>query len=344
MHSGYALWADWVNNEHGGINVAGLCHRAVLIVREVQDELHFDTFFVEEMTNRDGVQFIFAPYSPTLTYITAAAGERTNTLVMVAGGSDTGLFTHDFHTLFGLFTTDESYTSSSLEEAFRLGARTAVIAYNDHALSIAQGARKTLERLGMRTLAMEAASSGDLSSMFTRFRELNPDVFIGSGYTSDIDHFMKTARAIAFNAPAFLVTSGLIPTKAEMEYVWGAVQWHPTLRYADDYFGTAAEYAARYTTQFGIEPSSQAAGATAAALALQLAIESADALNTDTVRAALLNLEIDTFFGAIDFDENGVSQNALMVTVQVQMGKLVPVTPSSLIWPMPTWEERATWN
>src|SRR5687768_16790550 len=39
--NGYTLWLEWVNEEHGGINVAGTCHRAEIIFYD--DESDPDT-------------------------------------------------------------------------------------------------------------------------------------------------------------------------------------------------------------------------------------------------------------------------------------------------------------
>src|SRR5687768_15402916 len=36
--NGYTLWLEWVNNEYGGINVDGVCHRAELIMYDDESD------------------------------------------------------------------------------------------------------------------------------------------------------------------------------------------------------------------------------------------------------------------------------------------------------------------
>ena len=73
----------------------------------------------------------------------------------------------------------------------------------------------------------------------------------------------------------------------------------------------------------------QAASATAAALALHLAIEAAGSTDTGAVRAALRALSADTFYGPISFDERGVNVSKPMGTIQVQDGEIVVVAPDA---------------
>ena len=71
----------------------------------------------------------------------------------------------------------------------------------------------------------------------------------------------------------------------------------------------------------------QAASATAAALALHLAIEAAGSTETGAVRDALRSLRADTFYGPITFDGRGVNTAKPMGTIQVQDGAIRVVAP-----------------
>eukprot|EP00983_Pelagomonas_calceolata_P121824 1160838-Pelagomonas_calceolata.AAC.1 len=75
-------------------------------------------------------------------------------------------------------------------------------------------------------------------------------------------------------APArkdFVATVG--PRAAEN--VLSAVQWHPSMGYADSFFGTSAEYASEFEALFGTEPSYLAAMASATVFSLAVAIKGA---------------------------------------------------------------------
>ena len=111
--------------------------------------------------------------------------------------------------------------------------------------------------------------------------------------------------------------------------VLGPTAWEPAMAYDGASFGTASAYADTYEGLWGEPPIYQAAGSSAAALALHLAIEAVGSLDTDAVRDALRALEIDTFYGLIRFDERGVNGAKPMGTVQVQDGRIMVVAPAA---------------
>jgi len=131
----------------------------------------------------------------------------------------------------------------------------------------------------------------------------------------------------------------------DANFLVGPTQWEATMSYHGDYFGSASDYAERYAEKWGGPPTYQAASATAAALALQLAIEAAGSLNTDDVRAALRNLDVSTFYGRISFNEAGKNVARPMGAIQIQDGDIRVVAPpdaavSELIYPAPAWKDR----
>ena len=109
----------------------------------------------------------------------------------------------------------------------------------------------------------------------------------------------------------------------------GPTQWESVMAYEGPYFGSASDYAAYYERLWGEPPVYQAAGATASALALHIAIEAAGTTETDAVRQTLYSLQADTFYGPIAFDERGVNTAKPMGTVQVQDGEVRVVAPAA---------------
>jgi branched-chain amino acid transport system substrate-binding protein len=65
----------------------------------------------------------------------------------------------------------------------------------------------------------------------------------------------------------------------------------------------------------------------------------------DAVREALRNLDIDTYYAPINFDDTGKNAAKPMVTIQIQDGEISVVAPTEaavgdMLVPMPAWEER----
>jgi branched-chain amino acid transport system substrate-binding protein len=353
--NGYNLWLDWVNNEYGGINVDGVCHRAELIIYDDESDADTVQVLTERLIIEDEVDFILGPYSSSLTQVASVITERENIIMVEGNGASDSLFERDFQNLFAVLTPGSSYTQSGIEMAASLGAETVVIAYEDAAFAtaVAEGAAMWAEEYGLEVLAMQSYPVGvtDVTAMFTSFRELEPDLFVGGGHFNDAVLFLTAAQEVGFNPGAFLITVGpsnptFVEEMGETSYfVWGASQWESSLGYEDPWFGTAAAYAERYEEAYGIGPSYQAAESTATALVLHLAIEAAGSLETDDVRQALLDMDIVTFYGPINFDETGKNTGKPMVTIQIQDGDIVVIAPEEAavaepIWPAPAWSDR----
>lgn len=353
--NGYTIWLEWVNEEYGGINVGDVCHRAEIIFYD--DESDADTVGVltERLIVQDEVDFILGPYSSGLTQVASVITERENIIMVEGNGASETLFERGFQNLFAVLTPAGNYSKSGIELAAAQGATTAVIFYEDAAFatSIAVGAERWLEENGIELLAIESypVDVTDVTAVFTRFRELDPDIFVGGGHFNDAVLFISTAKEIGFQPDTFLITVGpsnptfITEMGADSEYVMAPTQWDRNLAYSDAYFGTAEDYAVRFEERFEMEPSYQAAESTATALALHLAIEAAGAIDTDSVRQALLDMDIVTYYGPINFDDTGKNAGKPMVTYQIQNGEHVVVAPIDAaevepVWPAPAWDER----
>jgi len=353
--NGYQVWLDWVNDEYGGINVDGVCHGAEIIFYDDESDSDTVSVLTERLIVEDEVDFILGPYSSSLTQVASVITERENVIMVEGNGASETLFERGFQNLFAVLTPAGNYTKSGIELAAANGAETAVIAYEDTAFptSVAEGAQRWLEENGIEVLAVESypLDVADATALFTQFRELDPDLFVGGGHFNDAVLFVNTAKELGFNPDAMLITVGPSnPTfveemGADSNYILGASQWESSLSYEDAYFGSAGDYAERYEEAFGIAPSYQAAESTATALSLHIAIEMAGEISTDAVREALREMDIVTFYGPINFDETGKNAGKPMVTIQIQDGDIVVVAPeegavAEVIYPMPAWDER----
>jgi branched-chain amino acid transport system substrate-binding protein len=108
------------------------------------------------------------------------------------------------------------------------------------------------------------------------------------------------------------------------------------------------EFVALFKKALGKEviPDYHAAEAGAQVLAYVLAVEKANALDSDKVRAALGDLTFMSFYGGWDVDDTGLQVGHSMVDVQWQMGKRIIVWPEEaqtgdVAYPMPTFAEKA---
>ena len=336
---GYDTWVRWVNEEYGGIEIRGARYRAEIVYYDDESDADTAANLVQRLIDEDEVDFLLGPYSSSLTTGTSAIAEANNVLMVEGNGTSDTMFERGFKNLFLVATIASDYTKSGIEALASQGARTAVVAYEDTSFptAVASGAVRHLEANGIDVLATETYPKDiqDVSAIMTKFRDLNPDIFVGGGHYNDAVLFVNSAKEIGFEPDGMLITVGPSNPKlvdelgADVYGVLGPTQWESTMAYEGPYFGSAADYADYYESLWGEPPVYQAASATASALALHLAIEAAGATDTDSVRAALRNMSATTFYGPISFDERGVNTGKPMGTIQVQDGDIFVVAPDA---------------
>ena len=352
---GYLVWLDWVNNEYGGIKVGDERYKVEIVMYDDEGDPDTAARLVEKLINEDRVDFLLGPYSSFLTQSASAIAEKYGKIMIEGNGSAETLFERGFQNLFAVLTPAVDYTRTALQLLADIGAKTVVIAYEDTAFptSVADGAQRWAAEYGLEVLGVETypVNVADVSGIMSKFKELEPDIFVGGGHFNDAILFIRAAKELDFNPKAMVITVGPSNPKlieevgADAEYVIGPTQWEASMSYADDYFGTAAEYAARYEKMWGEPPTYQAAESTATALALHIAIEQAASLDTDAVRTALRNLDVVTFYGPINFDERGRNAGKPMGAIQIQDGEILVVAPNNaaiagLNYPAPPWKDR----
>lgn len=335
---GYDTWVEWVNNERGGIKVGDKTYNVEIVYYDDESDADTAANLTTKLIDEDEVDFLLGPYSSGLTVGASAIAEKNNIIMVEGNGTANSMFERGFKNLFLVATIGSDYTKTGIEEMAEGGAKTAVIAYEDTAFptAVAEGAEEHLEANGIEVLAVEKYPKDiqDVSAIMTKFRGLEPDIFVGGGHYNDAVLFVNSAKELGWDPDGMLITVGPSnPRLAEelgedLDGVTGPTQWEATMAYKGEYFGSAAEYAEYFQELHGVPPVYQAASATASALALQIAIEDAGDLETDAVRTALLEMEADTFYGPIDFDERGVNIAKPMGTIQVQDGEINVIAPS----------------
>ena len=340
---GYDTWLRWVNETYGGIRVGDRRYRAEIVYYDDESDADTAGNLTQRLIDDDRVDFLLGPYSSGLTTGTSAIAEANNVLMVEGNGTSDTMFERGFQNLFLVATIASDYTRSGIEALAARGARTAAIAHEDtsFATAVAAGAARHLEANGIEVLAVETYPKDiqDVSAIMTKFRDLDPDLFVGGGHYNDAVLFVNSAKELGFEPDGMLITVGPSNPKlveelgGDVDGVLGPTQWEPSMAYRGPYFGSASDYAGYYERLWGEPPVYQAASATAAALALHLAIEAAGSVDTDAVRAALRELSADTFYGPISFDERGVNTSKPMGMVQVLDGEIVVVAPDDAAAP-----------
>ncbi|GAF73369.1 unnamed protein product, partial [marine sediment metagenome] len=75
VKDGYEVWADWVNS-HGGINAGGKNYDVKVIYYDDESTPVRGAKLTEKLITQNKVQYLFGPFSSSITFATTAIGEK----------------------------------------------------------------------------------------------------------------------------------------------------------------------------------------------------------------------------------------------------------------------------
>ncbi|MGZ8401358.1 MAG: amino acid ABC transporter substrate-binding protein, partial [Methyloceanibacter sp.] len=271
--------------------------------------------------------------------------ERNKVPMVEANGAARELFTKGYRYIFAVLSTSDQYLTPTIdlaaEQAGKLGKttdtlRVALAMENDpFAQDVRAGVLEDVERHGMRVVIDDQLPPelNDMSVTLTKVKALKPDVLVISGHEKGALTAVNQIKALKVHVPILAMThcdSAQIAEKLGQaaEYVFCAQQWHESLAYKDELFGTAGDFAKAFKETYGYEAPYQAAQSAAAVQVFADAFKRAQSLDKEKVRDALAATELETFYGPVKFDGAGRNIAKPMVLSQVQGGKYVVVAPA----------------
>jgi branched-chain amino acid transport system substrate-binding protein len=347
---GYDVCATVVNNK-GGVPVGGKKLR--LEIQYQDDTSKPDTAGqLIDQFNDKGVKLILGPYGSATTEAAAAVIERNGQVMADSAGADDKIFQKGYQRTFAVLSPANQYASSMIQAIYDLARpRPTTLAF----VSADDGFSKTVTKagiakatsLGFTVTGEEYVPNGtsDVSSALTKIKTKSPDVVIGSVHLTEGVAIVRQSTELGLKPLVFAETvapptpdfAKTLATAADG--VLGSTQWTARTAGSDAWFGSAKDYAATFAQQFGNRNAEyHNAEATAACLALVLAVEKAGSTDQNKVRDQLASLDEQSFFGPLKFNDAGQNVTKKMAVIQIQGGKPVAVWPAdsregSLIWP-----------
>ncbi len=359
VKEGYEVWEDWVNS-HGGINAGGKNYQVKMVYYDDESTPVRGAKLTEKLITQNKVDFLFGPFSSSITFATTAIGEKYNIITIAPEANATKVYNRGYKNVFSvlppapMLMVPIAYLAENLDPKPKT---VAIITANDlFPLSCAEGFRDKCIELGFDVVLFEKYPAGatDISTLLTKVKNLNPDILADAGYTADALMVMRQCKELNINPQMYAFSVGvMIPSfieelGADAEYAFEGEWWLPNMKNEDAVFGTTADYVQACKDKFGEDymPEYHVSSASTAGILLQLAIEKADSVETEKVRDALASLDLElSTWPAIAFNEKGQNIKWLHPVVQVQNGKYVVVYPESSqenapIYPAPEWKKR----
>lgn len=362
VKDGYEFWADYVNNELGGIKVGNEKRQVEVIFYDDESNPERAIQLTQRLISKDEVDFVFGPYGSSMTIAVSSITDRSDKILFSGAAGSKSLFTEGRGHIFSPHTLANKYMTSGLELLGKHDAKSVSILQTDTAPmpEIGRSSQATAKKLGMQVKRSVSVpvKSVDIGGAMRRLKASKPDVLvvaaptsIGVLVTKELKQQNWTPKHVmmmqAPTEPEFVKQLGAKTTQGLM----APNQWDPSVDYQGKHFN-AHSYATAFQKKYDYEPTYLAAGSTAVGLTLQAAIEDAGSVQTDDVTKALYKLDLNTFFGPIDYagpDEGGelvgANPGRSMLTTQLNAkGEQVIVAPedhrTGELMQMVPWDER----
>ncbi|MEP6666482.1 MAG: amino acid ABC transporter substrate-binding protein [Nocardioidaceae bacterium] len=346
---GYQLCEKKVNAA-GGVDVGG--KKLQLDIKFQDDTSEPDTAAqLVDQFNDDGIKLILSSYGSANTQSQAAVIERNGQVMADSAGADNEIFAQGYQRTFAVLSPATEYAASMVKAIDDLASpkpqSIAFLSADDgFSKTGAKGGMDEAEKLGYDVVPVQYFPEGstDVSSAVNQVKGDHPDVVIGTVHLEEGVAIVKQSDELGLTPQGFGET--VAPPTPDFAKalgplangVLGSSQWTETTKGEDKYFGNAKDYAADIEAEYGHPADYHDAEASAACLAMVMAVEDAGSTNADAVRDSLAALDTESFFGHIKFDETGQNIYKPMSVIQVQDGKVVTVWPkesaeATLIWP-----------
>jgi len=353
--AGFNLWMEQVN-EAGGIQLSdGTVVKFSAVTYDDESAKERVQELYTRLITEDEADFLISPYSSGLTAAASIVAEQNGKIMITAGAAEDDAYKTGNTGLFQLYTPGSLYLISTVDMLKTLDpeAKVAIVHENDKfSTSVVEGLKPYLEEQGFEIVLEEgyATETTDFGPVINKLVESGATVLLGGGHYPDGSTF---ARQL-FERKAGLKFISLLVAPADSKFpelgdaalgVATSSQWELKATHNEEeasalgkpwYGPTGEDFAAAYEAATTEKPTYHVAGGYVAGMVLQKAIEDADSIDPEKVRAALEAMDIFTFYGGINFDTSpeahGLQLSHQMVVAQWQKndaGELV----REVIWP-----------
>jgi len=363
---GYDLWAETVNAQ-GGIMVNGSKYPVKLFYADAQSQPSQGAAAAERLITQEKVDFILGPYSSGVTMAAAPVVEKYK-VPMITGSAESPLiWLNKFQYTFGTIppVSFTGATPISTLAALPDPPRTAVILGSNDTFSkaTAEAFKAAAEAAGIKVRKYNIVPAGqDLTPLMSAVRGLRPDLVAFGGHDEELIKLVKSLQQINYTPKALLMHYGVTEPAfidalgKNSNQVYGASVWTATEKtHGELLWPDAASYAEAAEKAYKVPADYTQAGSSAAGIAFQAAVQKLGATPPldESSRMALMQelekLDIETFYGRINFADEGNYYHANVgltpLTVQIQDHQVKVVGPqkeqeTAPQYPMVSWNKR----
>jgi branched-chain amino acid transport system substrate-binding protein len=341
MRAGYEVWHRAVE-QAGGIKVGAGRRPVRLHLLDDESEPLTAGRQAERLHRERGVSLFLGPFSSAITTSVATVTDRAGAVLVAPDASAASLFRRGLKGFFSILPTEDRLFHGLADVAALVQPRAQpvgiIIADEPSNAAAAAGFRERAAALDLGPVRLEltALGSTDIMPPLQRTAESTPRFVILATEAGQTARFTPSLREYV----PYTAMRALVPMPEPREAsgrrsilydgILTVESWWPTIASSGPIFGSAAEYAERFRKMHGYQPDPRSASATAAGLALQLAMEAAGGAGPSAVRESLSVLDVMTFWGRLGWDTAGRNRASVPPVLQQQGDQLVTVYPREL--------------
>jgi branched-chain amino acid transport system substrate-binding protein len=339
----YRMWAEKVNAA-GGIQVGDKLMPVEIVEYDYQSDGPRAGQLAERLITRDRVHLTMAPFGSGHTVITGTVGERYRVPTIACVASSESVFGNNNRYLFGTLSPNANMTvvmAQFLKENYPDLKKVAVLGRDDvFPKSMAEATVKAATEAGLEVVYSELYSVGTLdhSASLTTMRRAEPDWIYITGYTQDLILARRQMVDLGLTAPIVTMVTG--PAYEEFtegleglsNNVTSSTWWHHSATYegVGVWPTTDSFYQDYLAVSGGFDPDYVHGSCGGALSMLEEVLPRAGSLDGEAIRDALAATNISTFYGTINFGENGMNQARDLPIIQVQDEKIVVLYPEAI--------------
>ena len=353
---GYLLCQDWINTK-GGVFVKGVLHNLNIDIVDDQSRPSVAASVTEQLISQNHDTLLLGATNDATAARAAVVGEQHQIPIVSSGASSDAIFNSRYHWFFSVVAPRSRQLQGVIDMALAQDPKpqSVAILFASDSLSaeVANATAGYAQAKGLNVVYGTSYPSGvnDLSDQLRTAAGAGPDLLLEAGHQTESVRTIQQAQQLNIQPKLLAFSDGpgasrfTTVLRKSANYAVGTTQWAPAARNRTSYFLDSFHYSLTYAARFGHLPDQHAGAATAACLTLEVAIERAGSTTPEQVRRALTDIDLNTFFGEIKFDERGANAVKPVYVQQVQSGRTVLIWPPEIAsarprYPDPGWAKR----
>src|SRR5271157_374161 len=346
QYRGFELWRDQVNAADG-ILAGGKRYKIQFVNYDDESNSKRVQQLYSRMILEEKADFLFSPYSSSLTATAAIVTEQYEKIMLTTGAAEEKTYTLGNQYLFQMFAPAPQYLTVALDALKAKDPKaTVAFVYEDASFSVAvvNPAKAYAQQLGFNVVFSEAyaPNTTDFSAIIDKVIASKATVLLGGGHYADGSTLAR--QLYGHKVPLKMLTLLVAPDSPQWVELGDAAlgvmvpsQWEPQSAFKAQYGPSGADFAKAYSAKYNSQPSYESAGGYACGLILQGAIEKAGGIDSDKVAEALNANDVTTFYGRTKFSaaaaDHGLQVGHSMVLAQWQKDKSGKLA-KEVVWPL----------